>query len=37
MRRLRDLSIDNLLQGVDALAVGVEGVHEMHGGLVLSF
>ena len=32
MCRLGDLSVGDLLQGVDAGAVGVEGVHEMHGG-----
>ena len=30
MRRLRDLTPDNLLKRVDALAFGIEGVHEMH-------
>ena len=32
MRRLGDLSSNNLVEGVDALAGRVEGVHEMHDG-----
>jgi len=30
--RLGDLGTDNLLERVDALAVGVESVHKMHDG-----
>lgn len=30
--RLCDFGTDNLLERVDALAVGVESVHEMHDG-----
>lgn len=33
VRRLGDLAVGDLLQGVEAVAVGVEGVHQMHGGL----
>ena len=34
MRRLGHLAVSHLLQGVQAVAVGVEGVHQMHlGGL----
>ena len=32
MRRLGDLSSDNLVEGIDAFAGRVEGVHEMHDG-----
>lgn len=32
MCRLCDFGTDNLLERVDALAVGVESVHEMHDG-----
>lgn len=31
MRGLGDLARGDLFEGVEALAVGVEGVHEMHG------
>lgn len=31
MRRLGDFAVVDLLQGVDALAGSVKGVHEMHG------
>lgn len=30
MRGFGDLSVGNLLQGVEAIAIGVERVHEMH-------
>jgi hypothetical protein len=32
VRRLGDLAVGNLLEGVKPVAVGVEGVHEMHFG-----
>lgn len=32
MRRLGDLSFHDLLEGVEALAAGVEVVHQMHFG-----
>jgi hypothetical protein len=32
VRRLGDLAVGNLLEGVKTVAVGVEGVHEMHFG-----
>lgn len=32
MRRLRDLATNDLVEGVDALALWVEGEHEMHSG-----
>ena len=32
MRRLGNLSSDDLVEGVDALAGRVEGEHEMHDG-----
>lgn len=32
MRRLSDLAVRDLLERVQAVAVGVEGVHQMHGG-----
>lgn len=34
MRRLGDLAVGDLLEGVEAVAAGVEGVHEMHDGRV---
>lgn len=32
VRRLRDLAVHDLLQRVNALAIGAERVHEMHPG-----
>lgn len=32
MRRLGDLAVGDLFEGVEAVAAGVEGVHQMHGG-----
>lgn len=32
VRRLGDLAVGDLLEGVEAVAAGVEGVHQMHGG-----
>lgn len=32
VRRLGDLAVGDLLEGVQAVAAGVEGVHEMHDG-----
>lgn len=32
MRRLGDLAVGDLLEGVEAVAAGVEGVHQMHDG-----
>lgn len=32
VRRLGDLAVGDLLEGVEAVAAGVEGVHEMHDG-----
>lgn len=34
MRRLGDLAVGDLFEGVEAGAAGVEGVHQMHGGRV---
>ena len=34
MRALRDLAVHDLLQGVDPLAIAIEGVHEMHDELL---
>jgi hypothetical protein len=30
VRRLGHFTGDHLVQGVDALAIGIEGIHEMH-------
>lgn len=32
MRRFGHFTRDDLVQSVDALAIGIEGVHEMHVG-----
>lgn len=32
MRRFGDFAADNLLKGIEAVALGVESVHEMHDG-----
>lgn len=33
MRRLRDLTSLDFLESIETLAVGVDRVHQMHGGL----
>lgn len=36
VRRLGDLAVGDLFEGVEAGAAGVEGVHQMHGGRLFS-
>lgn len=36
VRRLGDLAVGDLLEGVEAVAAGVEGVHQMHDGRLVS-
>ena len=37
MRRLGELAVGDLLEGVQAVAVGIESVHEMHDGRLFVF